>query len=229
MDPQFKIVGHRGAPAYAPENTLKSFRKAYECGATAIEFDVRLTADQVPVIIHDETTERVAGAGGPVAEMKFEDLRKISVGGEKIPTLEEVLTFAKDRLAVDVEIKVIGVEKRVVRLIHDFGLTDKALITSFIPPILSQVKRLDPRIRVGVLCSEWDDEYLDIAAKLDAYALLPNYKSVNEDLVRKVRKDGFKLIVWTVNNLEDIEKMISLGVDGIITDDPCKARKIITV
>jgi len=227
MDPQFKVTGHRGAPVYAPENTLKSFQKAFECKATAIEFDVRMTTDGVPVIIHDETLERIAGIKNFVAETTFEDLRKISIDGEKIPTLEEVLAFAKNRLAVDVEVKVAGVEEKVVALIRKFDLVNKALITSFIPEVLSRIKEVEPRLRVGVLFSEWDDEYLDIASNLDAYALLPNYNSVDEEIVKKVKDRGYRLIVWTVNDLEDIRRMLSLDVDGIITDDPCKVRKII--
>lgn len=227
MDSQFKITGHRGAPAYAPENTLKSFQKAFECGATAIEFDVRVTADGVPVILHDESLERIAGIEKFVAEISFEELRKVKVGGEKIPTLEEVLAFAKSKLAVDIEVKVPGVEEKVVDLVKKYDLIEKTLITSFIPGVLSRIKEIGPELRVGILSSEWDDEYLDIASNLNAYALLPNYNFVDEKVVRKIKEKGYRLIVWTVNSVEDIRKMLSLGVDGIITDDPCRARKVI--
>lgn len=227
LDPQFKITGHRGAPVYAPENTLKSFQKAFECGATAIEFDVRVTADGVPVILHDESLERIAGVRKFVAEISFEGLREVKVGGEKIPTLEEVLAFAKGKLAVDIEVKVPGVEEKVVDLVKKYGLVEETLITSFIPGVLSRIKEIEPRLRVGILSSEWDDEYLDIASSLNAYALLPNYSFIDEEVVKKAKAWGYRLIVWTVNSVEDIRKMLSLGVDGIITDDPCRAREII--
>ena len=140
MDPLFSLIGHRGAPVYAPENTLKSFQKAYECGAKTIEFDVRLTKDGVPIISHDENLSRVAGVDYYVAEVDFDELRKISINGEKIPTPEEVLEFARGRMAVDIEIKVVDAEKKMVDLLRKYDFIENSIVTSFIPPVLAAVK-----------------------------------------------------------------------------------------
>ena len=227
MDPLFSLIGHRGAPVYAPENTLKSFQKAYECGAKAIEFDVRLTKDGVPIISHDKNLSRVAGVDYYVAKVDFDELRKISINGEKIPTPEEVLEFAKGRMAVDIEIKVVDAEKKVVDLLRKYDFIENSIVTSFIPSVLAAVKKLEPKLKVGVLLSEWDDEYLDIANEVKAYAIVPYYKIISKELYEKIKGSGFKLIVWTVNDADDVLKMLSIGVDGIITDDPCKVIKLI--
>jgi len=224
----FRLIGHRGAAALAPENTMPSFVKAYECGATAIEFDVRLTKDGVPIIYHDDNFKRLTGVDAYVADVSFEETRKLRVKGEApIPTLEEVLEFASGKLAVDVELKVVGVEEETVNLLRKYGLEDKALITSFLPTVLGEIKNIAPDIEVGVLLEEWDDEYLDIARRIEAYALLPPYTIVTRELVDKIKGSGYALIVWTVNDPQEAERLLEMGVDGIITDDPCKLREVV--
>lgn len=224
----FRLVGHRGAAALAPENTLPSFVKAYECGATAIEFDVRLTRDDVPVIFHDESLKRLTGVEARVRDLSFEELRELKVLGEaQVPTLEEVLEFASGRLAVDVELKDSGTEREVVRLLKKYNLEEESLITSFSPEILSRVKELAPNLRLGVLLERWDDKYLDIARQLGAQAILPNYTSVTPDVVDSIKGEGFALIVWTVNDPEEAARLLRQGVDGIITDDPYKLRNVV--
>lgn len=224
----FRLVGHRGAAALAPENTLPSFVKAYECGATAIEFDVRLTRDDVPVIFHDESLKRLTGVEARVRDLSFEELRELRVLGEaQVPTLEEVLEFASGRLAVDVELKDSGTEREVVRLLKKYNLEEESLITSFSPEILSRVKELAPNLRLGVLLERWDDKYLDIAGQLGAQAILPNYTSVTPDVVDSIKGEGFALIVWTVNDPEEAARLLRQGVDGIITDDPYKLKSVV--
>jgi len=224
----FRLIGHRGAAALAPENTMPSFVKAYECGATAIEFDVRLTKDGVPIIYHDSNFKRLTGFNAYVTDVSFEETKKLRVKGEApIPTLEEVLEFASGKLAVDIELKVVGIEKETVNLLRKYGLEDKALITSFLPTVLGEIKNIAPDIEVGVLLEEWNDEYLDIARRIDAYALLPPYTIVTREMVDKIKGSGYALIVWTVNDPREAEKLLEMGVDGIITDDPCKLREVV--
>ena len=224
----FRLIGHRGAAGLAPENTMPSFVKAYECGATAIEFDVRLTKDGVPIIYHDDNFKRLTGVDAYVADVSFEETKKLRVKGEApIPTLEEVLEFASGKLAVDVELKVVGIEEETVNLLRKYGLEDKALITSFLPTVLSEIKNIAPDVEVGVLLEEWDDGYLDMARRIEAYALLPPYTIVTRKLVDKIKGSGYALIVWTVNDLREAEKLLEMGVDGIITDDPCKLREVV--
>lgn len=222
---KFVLTGHRGAKALAPENTLPSFLKALECGATGIEFDVRATADGVPVILHDDELDRVAGVHARVSELRYAELSRVKVRGEaRIPTLREVLAFAKGRLNVDIEVKVPGVEEEVVEALRELGMLEEAVVTSFLPAPLKRVKELEPRVEVGLLVEEWDDEYLGIAEELGAAAVLPSREAATRELVEKLKSRGFDVIIWTVNDAEEARRLFSYGVDGVITDDPCSLR-----
>ncbi|QOJ79160.1 glycerophosphodiester phosphodiesterase [Infirmifilum lucidum] len=224
---KFILTGHRGAKALAPENTLPGFFKALECGATGIEFDVRATADGVPVIVHDDELERVAGVNLRVSEANYKELSKVRVHGRaRIPTLREVLAMAKGRLYVDIEVKVPGVEEEVVEALHELEMVDEAIITSFLPAPLEKIKKLDPRVYVGILLEDWDEEYLEIARKLEAVAILPAHDILTHEIAERIKAEGYSIITWTVNSLEEAEKLFRMGVDGIITDDPCALRPV---
>ncbi len=224
---KFILTGHRGAKALAPENTLPSFFKALECGATGIEFDVRVTADGVPVVVHDDELDRVAGVSLRVSEASYRELSKVKVQGARIPTLREVLAMAKGRLYVDIEVKVPGVEEEVVEALHELEMVDEAIVTSFLPAPLEKIKKLDPGIDVGILLEEWDEEYLEIARKLEAAAILPAHDILTREIVERAKAEGYSIITWTVNSLEEAEKLLKMGLDGIITDDPCALRPVI--
>lgn len=222
------MVGHRGAPVYEPENTSRSFFKAIDCGATAIEFDVRRTADGIPVVIHDEGLERLVGKNVKVGEISYSQLYQYKVGGKaRIPTLNEVLALAKGRAALDIEIKTLGVEEDVVESIKEFELADSVLVTSFLPGVLKIVKNIDGSIRVGILVDEWDDEYLDIAGELRAYAVLPRHETLTREVIEKIKSAGYSIITWTVNDPDRAWELLSLGVDGVITDDPCRMKEVV--
>lgn len=225
---KFILSGHRGARALAPENTLPSFLKALECGATGIEFDVRKTLDNIPVIIHDDEVDHLTGVKAKVSQLTFQELSKLKVHGKaRIPTLREVLALAKGRLYVDIEIKVPGVEEEVVEALRELDMVQDAIVTSFLPSTLEKIKQLDPRIEVGVLLEEWDDEYFEIAQKLGATAILPAYEIITHELAKSIKSKGYAIITWTVNETSIAQNLLSLGVDGIITDDPCSLRDIV--
>ena len=230
MDPLFKLTGHRGAAALAPENTLESFKKAHDCGATAIEFDVRLTKDGVPIIVHDENLRRLAGIDAEVSNLTLNEIKKVKIMGEEpIPTLEEVLEYASDRLAVDMELKIVGAEKQVVKFLEKYGLKERSIVTSFIPLALLNVKQECGKLRIGIICGEWDEEYLDIAKKLGADTIIPNYKSITPSIIKQIKNRGLKIFPWTVNTVEDALKLVKAGVDGIITDDPCTLSPLLSL
>lgn len=230
MSKSFLLTGHRGAAALEPENTLPSFYKAIECGATAVEFDVYPTRDGVAVVVHDEELSRLTGARALVTELTFSELSKLKVLGKaRIPTLREVLAMAKGRLLVDIEIKKPGVEREVVEALRELEMVRDAIVTSFIPPVLSTVKELDPDIQVGVLLEEWDDEYLEIAKTLRARYVLPHFSVITPELIAKLRSSGMSVITWTVNDGELARRLIELGVEGVITDNPCAVKTAIGV
>jgi glycerophosphoryl diester phosphodiesterase len=223
----FLLMGHRGAPALEPENTLPSFLKALECGATGVEFDVRLSRDGIPVISHDEDLRRVANAELKVSEATYPELLRVSIQGKaRIPTLREVLALAKGRLSVDIELKVVGAEREVVDALRELDMVDDAIVTSFIPEALRRVRELDQSVGVGVLLEEWDDEYLEIASSLKAEAILPYYEVLDRELVSKIKTRGYKIITWTVDDPKIAEKLYDMGVEGIGTNNPCNLKPV---
>ncbi len=227
MTHPFTLVGHRGAPAHEVENTARSFLKAFQCGATAVEFDVRRTLDGIPVVFHDESLQRLAGRPGLVEELPYPELYRVRLpGGARIPTLHEVYAIAKGRGALDIELKTPGVEEDVVQGLEEYQLTRDALVTSFLPWPLAKVAQTS-QVQVGLLLEGWDDEALDVAADIGAAAILPSHEAVTQDVVDKAHARGLRLITWTVDDPGEAARLLALGVDGIITDDPCLLRPIV--
>lgn len=225
MPRNFLLTGHRGAAALEAENTLPSFYKAVECGATAVELDVYPTRDGVAVVVHDEDLSRLTGVSALVTQLTYAEASRLRVlGRARIPTLREALAMAKGRLSVDIEVKKPGVEREVVEAVRELGMVQDVLVTSFIPSTLEAVRKLDPSIEVGVLLEEWDDEYLAIAESVGARVILPHYSAITGELLQKLRGRGLSAITWTVNDAELARKLLGMGVEGVITDNPCALR-----
>jgi glycerophosphoryl diester phosphodiesterase len=225
------VIAHRGASQVAPENTLPAFRRAIAMGAGMIELDVQRSADGALVVIHDDDTLRVAGgAGGPVAALSLAELRRLDLGGASIPTLDEVLALVRDAgISVNVELKAPGIEADTVAAVQASGLRDAALLSSFDREALARVRALDPAMRLAVLMGT--DMYhplvrlreaypLPILRRLGAVAWHPHYRLLNRAIVRAVHRAGYRVHVWTVNQPAMMRRMLRLGVDGIITDEP---------
>jgi len=224
----FTLTGHRGAAALAPENTLPSFYKAIECGATAVEFDVYATRDGVAVIAHDDDLTRLTGASVRITQSSYAELMKLKVFGKaRIPTLREVLALAKGRLSVDIEIKAPGVEGEVVDALRELEMVEDAIVTSFLPGVIARVKKLAPEVEVGLLLEEWDDEYFDLAEKAGATLLLPHYSQLTRSsgLIEEIKRRGYRVVTWTVNDVDTARQLLKMGVEGVITDDPCKLKE----
>ncbi|MEM2822688.1 MAG: glycerophosphodiester phosphodiesterase [Thermofilaceae archaeon] len=228
MPRDFTVTGHRGAAALEPENTLPSFIKAVECGATGVEFDVYPTKDGVAVVLHDRELRRLTGVEALVDQLTYAEVSKLKVHGRaRIPTLREVLAFAKGRLSVDIEVKLPGVEQEVVEALRELDMVDDALVTSFLPAPLAAVKKLDSSIEVGLLVTGWDDECLYVAERVGASYILPHYEAITPALVRKLTSRGFRVVAWTVNEAETARWLLDVGVDGVITDNPCLIRGVV--
>ncbi len=230
-------IAHRGASAVAPPNTLVAFERAIELGADAIEFDVRLSADGVPVVIHDATVDATTDGSGRVAEMTVAQLKRLDAGasfapafaGERIPTLEEVLGVVGERLLLNIELKGAGLlnrglEMAVVDLIERCDLRERVLISSFNPLALSRVQRLAPHIPTGLLCRS--DLPLLLLALTDLLspesyrAFHPHHPLVSERHLLRARERGYRIHVWTVDDPMEMRRLINWGVDGIITNVP---------
>lgn len=235
--------GHRGAPERAPENTLASFRAAMDLGASGVELDVMLSADGEVVVVHDYSLERTTDGAGPVKAYSLAGLKRLDAGrwfsadfaGERIPTLQEVIDGLDPGVFLNIEIKsetpgTDGLEKAVVRIIAENNLYERVVVSSFNPVSLMRVKAADKKIDVGLIYAPDLAIYLRqgwFIPLLRPEALHPRYDMVDAAYMARARKKGFKVAVWTVNEGEEMERLLDLGVDGIITDRPDLLRQIL--
>ncbi len=229
-------IAHRGASRAAPANTLAAFEKAVELGADGIEFDVHLSADGVPVVIHDFTVDATTDGSGRVAEMKLAQLEELDAGsyfdpafaGERIPTLEQVLEAVGERLLLNIELKSTslrdnGLERAVIAQVERHGLDDRVILSSFNPLSLRRAKRDAPHIPTGLLYA------LDLPLPLRRAWLAflvphearhPEHRMVDARYMAWARRHGYRVNVWTVDDPDEMRRLIGLGVDSIITNVP---------
>lgn len=213
-------VGHRGARAYEPENTLLSFKKALEIGVDAVEFDVRKTKDNQLVVIHDANVKRTTNGEGLVSELSLEEIKKLSTKkGEKIPTLKEALNFLDNKVKIVIELKEAGLEEKVLSAIREKRLQKNIIIVSFIEEALRKVRDLDKQIETGLIYVKHKNP-LRAALELKAKYLLPLYRFTHTRNIEKAHENDLKVIVWTVNKPEEVAEYRRKGVDGIASDKP---------
>jgi glycerophosphoryl diester phosphodiesterase len=224
-------LGHRGAMSLAPENTLAAFALAREVGADGVEFDVQLSADGEPVIIHDHTLERTTDGHGAVAAHTLGELRQMDAGrwfdaryaGERIPTLQEVIDLLGGEMFLNIEIKgghgeSAGLPDRVVECVRRNRIEGRVLLSSFQLDALYRVREIAPELAIGVLYSHPLGE--EKVAGLHAEAVHPEWKMASAEVVRSAHAAGQQVNVWTVNAEADMRNLIALGVDAIITNYP---------
>lgn len=213
-------VGHRGAKAYEPENTLRSFKKAIELGVDAVELDVRRTKDERIVVVHDANVDKTTNGEGLVNELTLEQIKQfVAEKGEKIPTLEEALDFLDKKVKILVELKETGFEKKVLSLIHEKGLVKNVVIVSFMEEALKKARELDNEVETGLIYIRHKDP-IEAALELKASYLLSFYRFTHTSNVQKAHEKGLKVIVWTINKQEEVSEYMKKGVDGIASDRP---------
>lgn len=234
------ILAHRGASAYAPENTLSAFNLAFELGADGIELDVSLTSDGIPVVIHDDTVDRTTNGQGAVNQMTLAQLAQLDASnqmekyrGEKIPTLEEVLRAVGKRGLINIEIKSTGlntdgVEGAVLAAIENTG-APRVIVSSFNPLALRRMLLLDPRLPRGLLYAPRLPIFLRRAwlrPFVRPAALHPHFSMVTREFMTWAHARGYQVNTWTVDEPDVARRLIEWGVDGIITNKPDVMRKI---
>jgi glycerophosphoryl diester phosphodiesterase len=213
-------IGHRGARAYEPENTLRSFRKALEIGANAVELDVRKTRDDQLVVIHDADVKRTTDGIGLVADLTLEQVKALSTEkGEKIPTLEEALDFLSNKAKILIELKEQGLEEKVLAAVQSRKLEKNVILTSFLEDALRKIRELDKNVETGLIYAKHKNP-LKAALDLKAQYLVAFYKFTHTANVQKAHENGLKVIVWTVNTPEEVAEYVKKGVDGIASDKP---------
>lgn len=230
-------LAHRGASHVAPENTLSAFKMAMELGADGIELDVMLSKDGEVIVIHDYEVDRTTDGHGFVKDMTLSELKGLDAGswfdpkfaGERIPTLQEVIDLVGEEMVMNIELKTKaitktdGLEAKVAEIIAENDLYDSVIVSSFNPFALWRIKRADGRIRTGLLYAEDLPIYLARAwlrplARPDA--LHPKYTMVDESYMRWAKARGYYVNVWTVDDENEMKRLLDLGVDGIITNRP---------
>jgi glycerophosphoryl diester phosphodiesterase len=213
-------IGHRGARAYEPENTISSFRKAIEIGVDAIELDVRKTKDNELVVIHDADVKRTTNGEGLVSDLTLAQIKVFSAEkGEKIPTLQEALDFIDKKVKVLIELKETGIEEGVLSAVHHRGLGENVIVVSFLEEALKKVKELDAKIETGLIYAKHKNP-VKAALDINANYLVAFYRFTHTANVAKAHENGLKTIVWTINNPQEVKDFIKKGVDGIASDKP---------
>ena len=237
------VVAHRGFSGAAPENTLAAFRKAIEIGSDMIELDIHLSKDGKIVVIHDETLERTTDGRGKVAGHTLKDLKKLDAGshfgagffGERIPTLQEVLDLAKGRVLVNIEIKnpthglylITELADQALEAVEKAGMLNWVIFSSFNPASLAWVQNKEPRARVAFLYHREWNTLSEVTKGKDWQVLNLRNIHLNRGKIVRIRKEGIKVNVYTVNTEEELEQFVKWGLDGIITNYPDRLIRIL--
>jgi glycerophosphoryl diester phosphodiesterase len=229
---QLFLYAHRGASAEAPENTLAAFRRALAAGADGIELDVHLSADGVPVVIHDEALERTTDGHGAVAAHPLAMLQSLDAGswfappfvGEPLPTLEQALRLLAGRLRLNLEVKQTRAGMAVLELLEQFPQAE-AVISSFDHALLVRLRCAAPDLALAVLAeSDWHLA-LSRARALRACAFHPRADLVSRPLLAACRGLRLPVFAWTVDDPAEARRLARLGIDGLFTNDPAFLRQ----
>lgn len=230
------IIAHRGASAEAPENTMAAFSLAQRQGADMIELDLLPTADGRLAVFHDETTERWDGRPRPVAACSLAELQRLDIGGERVPALEEVLAFAAETgIALNLELKALGTGARCAALLRQFGLAEQVIVSSFHAAALHELRAVAPVLRRAYLMGTRSYRPTVRARELwpffELRAVAAGAWHPSEELpalartLPLVRRAGYQVNVWTVDDPARMRALAALGASGIITNHPLVARQ----
>jgi len=239
--PRPAVIGHRGACALAPENTLASFTLALQQDADAIEFDVKLTADDQVVVMHDASVDRTTNGKGKVNGLALAEIKELDAGakfssdftGENVPMLSQVFEQLGGKILMNVELTNYSspfdrLVPEVVKLVKEYQVQDHILFSSFLAGNLRQARRLLPEVPCGLLAYPGWMGYLARNYGWRKYqALHPFLNEVTPTLVEKVHLEGRRVHVWTVNEKSDFKRLLEAGVDGIFSDNPGSLRTLL--
>jgi glycerophosphoryl diester phosphodiesterase len=228
------VIAHRGASGQRPENTLGAYALAVEQRADMIEIDLHRTADGAVVITHDEDLSGLGGRG-EIAQARLDDVRSLDAGGgERIPTLDEVLDAFGERIPFNLEIKrgrhadYAGLEGVALEAVERRGLLERTLFSSFYDPVLMRLRSLSADARVAFLVSRHHPERcIERARAVGAEALNPEACLVSRELVEEAHGAGLAVYVFTVDDPDEMVRMLDLGVDGLFTNHPDRMRALL--
>lgn len=233
------IIGHRGASAVAPENTMAAFREALAVGAHGIEFDVRLTRDGVPVVIHDSTLRRTGGLNQRVADLSSQEISKVDVGSwfapgfanERIPSLRELFTlFQSNNASLYLEMKCDSpaeyrpLAQACCSMIEEYDFKERVVVECFQLAALEVLKEVDSEIKTAALFDRvfTDQSVISRATEIGAMAVALHHRLARKNLVEKSKEAGLHVAVWTVDDPIWLDRARAIGIDALITNDPAR-------
>jgi len=238
------IIGHRGASAVAPENTMAAFREALAVGADGIEFDVRLASDGVAAVIHDSTLRRTGGVNQRVADLTSQELSKVDVGSwfnpgsfanETVPSLRELFDLFKlNDASMYLEMKCDSpaeyrpLAEACSRLINEYAFKERVVVECFQLPALQILKEVDSDIKTAALFDRvfTDQSVITRATEIGAMAVALHHRLARKSLVEKSKQTGLHVAVWTVDDPAWVKRAREIGIDALITNDPARMIKL---
>jgi len=234
------VVAHRGASGEAPENTFAAFQGAIEQGADALECDVHLSADGVPVVLHDHDLGRTTDLRGLVRDLTWAELSRADAGswfgaqyrGERLPRLDDLLAWCRGRIPLSIELKngpifYTDLERLVVEQVREKGMVDQVSVISFDHPALLRLRAQEGLLVTGALYAARLIDGPGLARATGAQALLPHIAFVDRAMVEEAHGAGIAVSVWTVNHRDDVSLALAAGVDALATDFPARTRRLI--
>ena len=243
--PDITRIAHRGASGkgLAPENTLAAFRKALDIGADAVEMDVHLSSDGHVVVCHDEILDRTTDQRGAIKNLSLSEIKQADAGtrfdpafaGERIPTLKEVLDLIRDEAFALIEIKPEDITREVVRTVEEQDAVERVVLQSFHGEVVREIGTLNPNLRTGLLIGVPATKVRHIpasrlvrrTAEVGADILALSHNAATPELVHELHRRDLGLYVWTVDEPDELNHMIRIGVDGIISNYPDRLKTIL--
>jgi len=232
------VIGHRGACAYAPENTMASFVKAAQLKVKWVEFDVMPTSDGVPIIIHDDLLNRTTNGQGEVSRYSYSALQSLDAGkwfdyafsGERIPSLMTVVQFLQEaKISANIEIKALPEheESLILRVMQEMQpylskANEDFLFSSFSMNALHLLRQIAPTCQMGLLLHAWEPDWQDICHSLNCISVHVNDEIITEKTAQEIKSMGKSLLVYTVNDVKRAKELYAWGVDAVFSDAPDK-------
>jgi glycerophosphoryl diester phosphodiesterase len=232
--PRPQVIAHRGASAYLPENTLAAYELAVAQAADMIEVDLHRTRSGEVVVVHDAELARIGGRG-EIADASLAEVRSLDAGaGHQVPTLDELLDGFGARIALNLELKqashgaYAGLPALAAAGVRDRGLLGRTLFSSFYDPVLQDLRRVEPDARIALLLSRRAPQgWVERAHALAAEAVNPELPLVDRGFVERAHGEGLAVYVFTVDPLDEMRRLLDLGVDGLFTNVPDRLRQLV--
>ncbi|MEV6398192.1 glycerophosphodiester phosphodiesterase family protein [Streptomyces sp. NPDC051907] len=215
----FLTIGHRGVMGVEPENTLRSFVRAEQCGMDAVELDLHLSKDGVLVVMHDAEVDRTTDGKGPIADKTLAELRELDAGdGERVPVFDEVLDAV--RCPLQAEIKDVAAARALAEVMRRRDLVHRVEVSSFHDDAIAEISSLVPGVRTALIASRWGADIVDRAKAVGAAALALNIRRLTLETVERAHGERLNVIGWVVNTQEHLRLVRAFELDGATTDFP---------